>query len=228
MNRLIAWVYRHPVRDRRRRRSPSCCRSRGDGPAPLRDELHQPVPARDAGSSGTTTPSSRGSGGSAWSSWSCRSATTIDAPRARPSSGGSSGRSRRSRSRTRPQVAQVLSLATVLDPDGRLAGAARRGERPDAGHQARPDRRLAPGRAAQGASGTPRPARRGVLVRLLGAAARARQGGRSSSGPRPRPARRFGPTIVPDRPVVPDDPDDRGDHRHPVGHVLLVGWRASC
>ena len=28
-------------------------------------------------------------------------------------------------------VAQVLSLATVLDPDGRLAGAARRPPRPD-------------------------------------------------------------------------------------------------
>ena len=31
------------------------------------------------------------------------------------------------------------------------------------------------------------------------------------------------PVLLPDRPLVPDDPDDPGGHRHPVGDVPLVG-----
>ena len=57
-------------------------------------------------------------------------------------------------------IAQVLSLATVLDPDGRLAALPEDRQERIARRQARPDRGLAPERAAYAASGTPRQARR--------------------------------------------------------------------
>ena len=107
-------------------------------------------------------------------------------------------------------------------------GAAGRRLRPDPGGQARPDRRLAAGRAAQGvlerrgrASPDPRPPAR--------AAARPRQGGDLRPRRRRRPRGVRG-RVVPDRPLVPDDADDRGGDRDPVDHVLLVGARhpASC
>ncbi len=54
-------------------------------------------------------------------------------------------------------IAQVLSLATVLDPDGRLAALAARSAGPPARRQARADRRLAPRASSCAASGTPTP-----------------------------------------------------------------------
>ena len=147
MNRLIFWVHRHPgaiVAVGRRRGAARLGRA---GPPQLRDELHQPVPPRDAGSSGTITRSSRGSAGSAWWSWSCRSGASLTPEVLREAEAG------RGTDPRDPGVRPAGGRAGALAGDGARPGRAarrpaRRSRGPAAGRQARPDRRLAPGRAA--------------------------------------------------------------------------------
>ena len=229
MNRLIGLGLPPPAGRSSSASSPSCCRSpSGMIRLDVRVELHQRFPARDAGSSATTTPSSRGSAGSAWSSWSCPVGQAIDAT--------TLGRFRRRRAGDRRDPARrrarrsshVISLATVLDPDGRLAALARRGpaarilaDKLDL-IAASPQAELLNGfwNPETGQARHPGPA--------LGAAAGPGQGGDLRRRPSTAARATFGADVVPDRPVVPDDQDDRGDHRHPVEHVPLVGRRASC
>ena len=117
----------------------------------------------------------------------------------------------------------MLSLATVLDPDGRLAALP----------ADRQDRLLADKLELIAASPQEELLRSfwnaeagetRILIRL------------KEQMPAPDKSRifreataaaveKFGPDFVPDRSLVPDDPDDRGDHRHAVGDVPLVGDR---
>ena len=106
---------------------------------------------------------------------------------------GRAGARRRSGCDGRPAVAHVLSLATVLDPDGRLAALP-----PEAAARilaAKLDL-IAASPQAELLEGLLEPARRGearMLVRLVGAAARPRQGGDLRAGRRRRRRRAFGP-----------------------------------
>ena len=120
-------------------------------------------------------------------------------------------------------IAQVLSLATVLDPDGRLA--ALPGDRQD---------RLLADKLELIAASPQQELLRSfwnaeagqtrILIRLKEQHAGPRQVADLSRG-HGRRRREVRPHFLLDRPLVPDDPDDRGDHRHPVGDVPLVGGR---
>ncbi len=122
-------------------------------------------------------------------------------------------------------VAQVLSLATVLDPDGRLA--ALPSERRS---QIIADKLELIAASAQNEllpsfwnaeTGDSR-----LMIRLTRTAARARQDQDFSHCHRSWrcPLR---PRCLPDRAVALDDPYHRGHHRDPVGHIPLVGNRHS-
>ena len=191
MNRLTAWVFRHPARDRRRRLRRGPAARAGDVPAPVRVELHQRLQARDPGR--PRLPRRR-----------------VAARRDRPGRAGRAGRARRSTPATARRAAASSSRRSpairvhdrAADRARALAGHGARPRRPARGAcpTTRPARiladkldliaALAAGRAARAASGTPRPARPGVLVRLLGAAAGARQGGDLPRGRRRPRARR--------------------------------------
>ena len=120
MNRLTTWVFHHPgavvaaVAARGHSAFP------GDDQPDLRDELHQPVPTRDPGREGLPDGRVTSSAGSAWSRswspWEPRSRRTALAML------GDVGRQIAAIPVPDPRaISQVLSLATVLDPDGRIA-----------------------------------------------------------------------------------------------------------
>ena len=222
MNRLILWVYRHPGAIVARGLRHRLAAGRRDGPSELRDQLHQPVPARDPRRRGIITRSNRGSAGSAWSSWSCRSDRSLT-PRRSADLKGVEDRIRGD-PRHRPAGDRPGALAGDGARPGRTAGrAARRSPGPLLADKLELIAASPQGELLR-SFWNPETGETRILIRL------------KEQQPAPDKTRifreataaaaeSFGPTLVPDRPLVPDDPDDRGDHRHPVGDVPLVGDR---
>ena len=225
MNRLIAWVVPPPLARSSPACSPSCCRSRsgcsGSATSRTTSTLFKPETPRRPRLPRRRVAARRDRPGRAGRAGRARRSTR----RRSAGSGGSSGRSRRSagarargrRTSSRWRRSSTPTAGSPLCP---------RVEPPDAWRQARPDRRLAAGRAAQGLLEPARRARRASWSACS-----------SSSPPRPRrrssaiaptaAARGVRPGVVPDRPLVPDDQDDRGVIVDPVEHVPLVGRSAS-
>ena len=122
-------------------------------------------------------------------------------------------------------IAQVLSLATVLDPEGRVAALPEEA-------QARILRNkleliaLSPQAQLLRSFWNSQTGEARILVRLLEqqpAATKARIFREAEA----RARAEFGPVGVLDGSFLPHDPDHRGGHRHPVDHVFLVGGRGS-
>ena len=225
MNRLIVWVHRHPGaivgRGRRRRAAARPRDWSGSATRPTTSTCSAPRPA--SSSDYHTVESQLGGIGLVELVVPVGPVAHARDP-ARPEArrGADPGHPGR-----RPRGDRAGAVAGDGARPGRAAGRpARRSPGPHPGRQARPDRRLAPGRAAARLL-EPRGRRDPPPDPPQGAAAGPRQGADLPPG---HGGRRRGvrPVLVPDRPLVPDDPDDRGDHRHPVGDVPLVGDRASC
>ena len=121
MNRLILWVYRHPGAIVAGVAAVVLPVSRGAGARSATRRTTSTCSAPRPGSCATITRSNPGSGGSAWSSWSCRW-TGGSRPETIAKLKRVEDRIREIRATDPGAIAQVLSLATVLDPDGRLAG----------------------------------------------------------------------------------------------------------
>ena len=120
MNRLTVWVFRHPGRDRRASWPPwSLPLSLGMFRLRYEIELHQPVPARDAGSSSDYHAVESRLGGIGLVELVVPVGPTVDARDARPSS-----------ERLERTIAAIRRRRPAVDRPGPLAGDGARPRRP--------------------------------------------------------------------------------------------------
>ena len=118
-------------------------------------------------------------------------------------------------------ISQVLSLATVLDPDQRIGALPEEVAGPHPGQQGRAD--LAVSSVAALADLLESGDRRHPVADPVARAAAGPDQGAHLHRGRERGPVGVRPLRVSHRALVPDDPDDPGGHRHPVDHFFLVG-----